>query len=120
VDSRRIAAALDNAVRHADPQRVAKRGNGDAALGVPTLALRYDVEPAVHGTIETASCTARLENGRLELWLASQAPEEARRAAANALGLSLDDVVLYPMPAGGSFDRRIEHDHASEAALIAR
>jgi isoquinoline 1-oxidoreductase beta subunit len=119
-DSRRIAAALDNAVRHADPQRAAKRGNGDDGLGSPTLALRYDVEPAVHGTIETASCTARLDNGRLELWLASQAPEAARRAAAKTLGLSLDDVVLYPMPAGGSFDRRIEHDHAIEAALIAR
>jgi len=28
--------------------------------------------------------------------------------------------VLYPMPAGGSFDRRLEHDHVVEAALIAR
>jgi isoquinoline 1-oxidoreductase beta subunit len=39
---------------------------------------------------------------------------------ADALGLSHRDVVLYPMPAGGSFDRRLEHDHAIEAALIAR
>jgi isoquinoline 1-oxidoreductase beta subunit len=89
-------------------------------MTTPTLALRYDVAPAVHGTIETANCTARLENGRLELWLANQAPEAARRAAAKALGLGLGDVVLYPMPAGGSFDRRLEHEHAIEAALIAR
>src|SRR5690606_4163053 len=34
--------------------------------------------------------------------------------------MSLADVVLYPMPAGGSFDRRLEHDHAIEAAMIAR
>jgi len=120
VDSRKIAASLDDGVRHDDPQRIAERGNGDESLGAPTLALRYDIEPAVHATIETASCTARYEHGRLELWLASQAPEEARRAAAKTLGISLDDVVLYPMPAGGSFDRRIEHDHAIEAALIAR
>jgi isoquinoline 1-oxidoreductase beta subunit len=78
------------------------------------------VAAAAHGTIETASCTARLENGNLELWLASQAPELARRAAAKALGFGLDDVLLYPMPAGGSFDRRLEHDHVIEAALIAR
>ena len=86
----------------------------------PSLALRYDVMPAAHGTIETASCTARLTDGRLELWLASQAPERARAAAAKALGIDLAAVVLYPVSAGGSFDRRLEHDHAIEAALIAR
>jgi len=54
------------------------------------------------------------------LWIASQAPERARAAVAKALGISAEDVVIYPMPAGGSFDRRLEHDHAIEAALIAR
>lgn len=120
VNSARIEEQLDNAVRRGEPQRVAVRGTGDAGMDKPTLALRYDVMPAAHGTIETASCTARLANGRLELWLASQAPEYARQAAAKAVGMSLADVVLYPMPAGGSFDARLEHDHAIEAALIAR
>jgi isoquinoline 1-oxidoreductase beta subunit len=120
IESDRIAEALDRGVRRGEPSRVASRGNGDDALGKPSLAARYDVAAAAHGTIETASCTARFENGKLELWLASQAPEYARRAAAKALGLGLGDVVLYPMPAGGSFDRRLEHDHAIEAALIAR
>ena len=120
IEGARIDEALDRGVRHGEPRRVDTRGNGDEALDPLTHAARYDIAPAVHGTIETASCTARLENGRLELWLASQAPERARRAAAKALGLGLDDVVLYPMPAGGSFDRRLEHDHAIEAALIAR
>jgi isoquinoline 1-oxidoreductase beta subunit len=120
VTSARIDEALDAGVRRGTPQRLALRGEGDAALGEPTLALRYDVMPAVHGTVETASCTARLSDGRLELWLASQAPERARAAAAKALGIAEADVVLYPMPAGGSFDRRLEHEHAIEAALIAR
>ncbi len=120
VDSARMEAALDDGVRRGAPRRVARRGQGDDTLGRPTLALRYDIQPAAHGTIETASCTARLAGGRLELWLASQAPERARVAAARALGLKLRDVVLYPMPAGGGFDRRLEHDHAIEAALIAR
>lgn len=120
LESARIEEALDAGVRRGDPVRIASRGEGDALMSQPSLALRYDVMPAVHGTIETASCTARLEGGRLELWLATQAPEKAREAAARALGLSTGDVVLYPMPAGGSFDRRLEHDHAIEAALIAR
>jgi len=116
----RIDEALDAGVRRGKPRRVAERGAGDDTMDKPTLALRFDVMPAAHGTLETASCTARLTDGRLELWLATQAPERARAAAAKAVGLPLGDVVLYPLPAGGSFDRRLEHDHAIEAALIAR
>ena len=120
VTSARIDELLDQGVRRGEPHRIAERGAGDQAMARPSLALRYDVMPAAHGTIETASCTARLADGRLELWLASQAPEKARESAAKALGMDLADVVLYPMSAGGSFDRRLEHEHAIEAALIAR
>lgn len=120
VSSARIDEALDNAVRRIEPERIEERGQGDAAMARPSVALRYDVMPAVHGTIETAAATARLLNGRLELWIATQAPEAARQAVAKALDMAADSVVLYPMPAGGSFDRRLEHDHAIEAALIAR
>jgi isoquinoline 1-oxidoreductase beta subunit len=120
VGSARIDEALDHGVRRGEPRRIATRGEGDDTMQEPTLALRYDIAPAAHATIETASCTARYEDGRLELWLASQAPEPARRAAAKALGIGLANVIIYPMPAGGSFDSRLEHDHAIEAALIAR
>lgn len=120
LDSERIDAALETALTEGDAHRMATRGEGDSRMGEPSVTLRYEVAPAVHATLETASATARLVDGRLELWLASQAPERARVAAAEAAGLSLDDVVLYPMPAGGSFDRRLEHDHAIEAALLAR
>jgi isoquinoline 1-oxidoreductase beta subunit len=120
VSTARIDEQLDRGVRRGEPQRIARRGVGDDEMPKPSIALRYDVMPAAHGTIETATCTARLADGRLELWLASQAPERAREAAARALGVNLADVVLYPVSAGGSFDRRLEHDHAIEAALIAR
>lgn len=120
VDSATIKEELDNALRHGKAQRITTRGKGDATMGKPDIVRRYHVAPATHGGLETASVTARLTDGRLELWMASQAPELARRAAARALGLPESKVVLYPMPAGGSFDRRLEHDHAIEAALIAR
>lgn len=119
-DSAEIEARLDAGLRGGRARRIVTRGEGDSALDKPSLALRYDVAPAVHATVETTSATARLKGGRLELWLATQAPEHARRAAADALGLSERDVVLYPMPAGGSFDRRLDNDQAIEVALIAR
>lgn len=120
-DSTRIEAALEKAIRSGVATRLHEAGDADSLAAKPfALAIRYDIAPALHATLETASATARFRDGRLELWLASQAPEQARRAAAAALGISASNVILYPMPAGGSFDRRLEHDHAVEAALIAR
>lgn len=119
-DSDVIDEALDKALRRGKASRLASAGDPGTFLERDfSLARRYDVAPAVHATLETASATARISDGKLELWVGSQAPESARRAAADAIGFSERDVVLYPMPAGGSFDRRLENDHAVEAAIIA-
>lgn len=119
-DSNQVDTALDDALRTGDAQRIHAAGDMDLVKGALPLQVRYDVSPAVHCTLETASATARLEGGRLELWVGTQAPETARRAAARAVGVEVDEVVLYPMPIGGSFDRRLECDHAVEAAILAR
>jgi isoquinoline 1-oxidoreductase beta subunit len=112
---------MDQAMRTGEATRIHAAGDPDTFLtGHLPVQLRYEVAPALHATIETASATARFEHGRLELWLGTQAPQAAREAVAKALGIAPHDVVLYPMPLGGSFDRRLEHDHAVESALIAR
>lgn len=121
VDSGNMADWLVQAIR--DPgTEVATIGDAAAALadGDAVFAATYRVAPALHAPLETASATARFANGRLELWIASQAPSEARRAAARALGIATTDVLVYPMAAGGSFDARLDHRHAVEAALIAK
>jgi isoquinoline 1-oxidoreductase beta subunit len=115
-----ITQRMDEALASGEAERIAEIGDGGDLRDNASIELRYDIEPGVHATIETSSVTARFEDGRLELWIASQAPERARIAAARALDIDVEDVVLYPMPAGGSFDRRLEHDHAIEVALIAR
>jgi isoquinoline 1-oxidoreductase beta subunit len=77
VTSERIDELLDRGVRRGEPQRIAcagrRRGDGQAE---PRAALRRDA--AAHGTIETASCTARLADGRLELWLCEPGTRAAR------------------------------------------
>lgn len=120
VDGAWIEEKLEDAVMKGQAERLVERGDPDEALAKPSYRARYDVAPALHGTIETASATARFNGTKLELWIGSQAPEHARLAAAKAIGISASNVVLYPMPAGGSFDRRLEIDHAIEVALIAR
>ncbi|QWC57355.1 molybdopterin-dependent oxidoreductase [Erythrobacter sp. 3-20A1M] len=119
-DSSAMDAALDQAVRHGDAHNIATRGGGAEGIEKPDLMVRYDVAPAVHAPIETASATAWLHDDRLELWVACQVPESARAAAAEAAGVSLSNTVIYPMPAGGSFDARLSFGHAIEAAVIAR
>ncbi len=120
VDSDDMAIRLDEMVKSGPSFRIAETGFGEIGMSRVDIAMRYDVEPAPALALETASATARYADGRLELWIASQAPELARKAAARAIGIATDNVVLYPMPAGGSFDRRLSHEHAIEIALIAK
>ena len=120
IDSDEIAARLDSMVDSGASFRIAENGFGAEAMTRVDFARRYEVEAAIPAPLETACVTARFEDGKLELWMASQAPESAREAAARAIDIDLEKVVLYPMPAGGSFDARLGHDHAIEAALIAR
>ncbi len=120
VNSNEIAARLDTMLDGGKAFPIAETGFGGAALKRVDMARRYEVEPGYAAPLETATATARYADGRLDLWIASQAPEQARIAAARAIGIATEDVALYPMPAGGSFDARLEHDHAIEIALIAR
>ena len=118
LDSAGIAKALAAGLQNGSADTVLALGAG--GIDKPNLSANYTIAPALHASLETATATVRIENGRCELWLASQAPQAARQAVAKALGFGLTDVTLYPLPAGGSFDARLEHDHAVEAALIAR
>lgn len=121
LETGQVATWLSEAVKDAgDP--VATVGDVEAQLagGDAVFAATYSATPAVHAPLETASATARFADDKLELWIASQAPEAARRAAAQAVGISLSETVLYPLPAGGSFDARLEHAHAREVAALAK
>lgn len=111
--------ALERGLANGPGKVFEKRGEGIAGY-TPTMARTYGIAPGLHATIETTCATARLMDGTLELWLPTQAPEHARKAAAKALGMSVSKVVLYPVSAGGSFDRRLENEVAIQVALLAR
>ncbi|KHK92497.1 molybdopterin cofactor-binding domain-containing protein [Novosphingobium malaysiense] len=120
LETSEVDNVMDEAMRAGEAHRLHALGDMDIVKGGLPLQLRYEVAPAIHATIETASVTARFDEGRLELWVGTQAPESTRMAAARAVGLDPSNVVLYPMGLGGSFDRRLEFGHAVEAAIMAR
>ena len=119
-DDARIDGALDLALAEGTPEVIHQRADPLPALqGIGVTEASYSFAPQLHGTIETTSATARFLDGRLSLWMASQAPGAARKAAADALGMLESDVVVLPVGAGGSFDARLEVAIAREVAAIA-
>ena len=119
------SAAVDAALRAAFTGNAGGRiyGWGDLEAsfsGARVLRADYRVAPALHLAMEPPCATARVAEGRAEVWVASQAPAFCRAAVADALGMSEADVLLYPVSAGGSFDRRFDHEPAVQAAREAQ
>jgi isoquinoline 1-oxidoreductase beta subunit len=123
-DSTEIVQSLSNAIAKGPGFRATKFGDVDAAMaqeaGARIFKADYTVGADVHAPIETRSATADFRDGRLQLWLATQAPAVARLAAAEAIGISVDDVVHHPVIAGGSFDRNFDNSIAAQVAVIAK
>lgn len=123
-DDDSIETALGEALRVGTGWKIAERGSVVASLekaaGTRVFEAEYQAAAALHAGIETRCATASAQDGKVELWTASQAPAAAREAVAKALDVPASDVVLYPMMAGGSFGRGLDHSVAVEAALISR
>jgi isoquinoline 1-oxidoreductase subunit beta len=123
-DSSEINAALEHALDKGPGARLVDIGLFDATLekeaGTRVFRGQFSVQPALHAPIETRSATAQFASGRLTLWLATQAPEAARAAAAKAIGVDIDAVTLIQMQAGGSFGRNLDSQIAAQAAVLAK
>ncbi len=121
LDDAAIEGALAEAMASGEGERFFSRGDLAANFDkAKIVSAHYRAAPALHLAIEPLAATARVGDYRAEIWVASQAPGLARAAVADALGLGVDRVTLYPLLAGGSFGRKMEVDVAVQAALIAR
>jgi len=120
IDDAGIARALDAALA-GEGERIAGAGEVAAVFaGANVVRADYRTALGVHAALEPVTATATFENGKLVLWMASQAPGLARAAAARATGLSEAAVVLHQMMAGGSFGANLEVRVAEQAALLAQ
>lgn len=119
VNSDSIEAAL-SAAFDADGSRVHEKGDlAGQFRGARLIAAEYRVGLALHAPLEPMTCTASYADGRLTLWLPTQAPGLARAAAARSAGLGEGAVTVHAMLAGGSFGAKLETEAAAEAALLA-
>jgi isoquinoline 1-oxidoreductase beta subunit len=110
-----LAAGLER-----EGDTIFERGDAAAALaGAGSIRAHYAVGPAASAPLETLTATARLRDGRLEIWAPAQAPGLARAAAARAAGLAEADVTLYRPMIGGGYGRKIEVAAVEQAAAMA-
>ena len=101
--------------------RPAEVVGGDAVeFGAGTLTADYSVPFAAHACMEPMTATARVADGRAEIWTPTQSITMTVWAVAKALGIEEGAVTVHPTLLGGGFGRKAECDVAVQAALIAR
>ncbi len=113
-----IAQALD---AHAGSAHL-QRGDATKALtaAAKTITAEYRVPFLAHATMEPMNCTVQFANGAATVWAATQAPDLARDAVAEVLGVDAAKVEIKVPFLGGGFGRRYLSDCIVQAAHLAR
>ncbi len=120
-DSSAYKTSLETAARN--PGQVA-RNQGDVAIALQGATQRVEAEYYIpHVTqapMEPPAATARIVDGRCEVWAAVQAPQATRDRVAERLKLPLDHVTVNVTLLGGGFGRKSKPDYVVEAALLSQ
>jgi len=120
-DSTAYRAALEQAARA--PGEVV-RNQGDVAAAMSSAARRVEAEYYIphmaQAPMEPPAATARIVDGRCEVWTATQAPQATRDRVSKRLGLPFDRVTVNVTLLGGGFGRKSKPDYVVEAALLSR
>lgn len=120
LDSQAIARQLESAVRHDEGYTFHRRGDVEhGGRAEKTIEAWYSAPYLAHATLEPMNATARVSNGRVEVWAPTQVPQMCRAAAARVAGVGVDRVDLHVTLLGGGFGRRLEVDYVAQAVRVA-
>ncbi len=114
-------AELEQAARKPGP-RLRDEGDFDAAMAAAAskVTAEYYLPHIAHATMEPPAATARIVNGRCEVWAPTQAPQVTRDDVAKRLGLPVENVTVHVTLLGGGFGRKSKPDFSTEAAFLSQ
>ncbi|MGH6672718.1 MAG: xanthine dehydrogenase family protein molybdopterin-binding subunit, partial [Xanthobacteraceae bacterium] len=103
---------------------VTARNDGDVGkamgAGAKTIEAVYETPYLSHSPMEPMNATVHLQPDRLDVWLGTQAPDGALKAAAKISGLKPEQVYIHNGFVGGGFGRRDANDEVAQAIQIAK
>ena len=120
-DSVAYKATLEEAARK--PGKVV-RDDGDftvaAAAAAKRITAEYYLPHLAHASMEPPVASARIAQGKCEVWGGFQSPQGARDLVAKRLGMPVEDVTVHVTLLGGGFGRKSMGDYGIEAAVLSK
>lgn len=97
------------------------KGDPDEAFdrAEKTIEAQYWAPYLAHTAMEPVNCVARVKDGAVEVWCATQSPSIAKWKASQVAGVDAAKVTLHVPFLGGGFGRRLEVDMVEQAVEIA-
>jgi isoquinoline 1-oxidoreductase subunit beta len=95
-------------------------GNASSPIDSATkLEATYQLPFQAHAAMEPMNCTARIADGRCEIWAPTQGVELAQTVAAQVTGLPPERITIHRTLLGGGFGRRLLADFVKQTLLAA-
>jgi isoquinoline 1-oxidoreductase beta subunit len=106
--------AIRDALRQSLPQV------RDQAQPAGQLEAIYEIPYYAHATMEPMNCVADVRADRCDVWAPTQAPQNAREAAARIAGLPSESVQVHVTLMGMGLGRRSATDFVAEAVQVSK